>query len=180
MSTTAKSLSEAPRAEHVVPDQVTSLLRGATDALTDQMVERLSITGANALEVVDRLNDEHTRDAILTLLDELTKLHRAGGLVSLFETIHTLNAMRNALTDSIVERLTVFGEAMVTNLANEEVACLAGAACTAIMEASEEVSKEPSSGGLMASLRLLGQPETQSAMRFLVAVSRRFQQGKPL
>lgn len=151
------------------------LMQTASDALTDQMVERLAVTGSNALEIVDRLNDDHTRDAVHTLLDELTKLHRAGGLISLFETIHMINAMRNALTDGMVERLAVFAESMVTNMANEEMAELAGQTHEALVEAREEAAKAPSKGGLVASLRLLSEPQTQSALRFMVSLAHKLQ-----
>jgi len=120
-------------------------------------------------------NDETTRDAVHTLFDELTKLHRAGGLVSLFEAIHMLNAVRNALTDSMVERLAIFAESMVTNMANEDMADLAGRTHLALVEAQDELAGTKSPGGLMTSLRLLSNPETQNALRFLVAVSRHLQ-----
>lgn len=162
---TAQSAIESPEA----------LVKALSDSLTDPMVERLTSTLGNALEIVDRLNDDTTRDAVHTLFDELTKLHRAGGLVSLFESIHMLNAIRNALTDSMVERLAVFAESMVTNMANEDMADLAGRTHLALLEAQDELAGTKSPGGLMASLRLLSSPETQSALRFVVAVSRHLQ-----
>ncbi len=75
------------------------LIQGLSDALTDGMVERLVTTMGNGLELLDKFNDEDTRDALDSLIDQLTMLHRSGGLVSLFETIHMINAMRNAMTD---------------------------------------------------------------------------------
>ena len=175
MSTTAQDVQgNSVSADAAVPE-IASLFSGASDALTDGMVERLASTLANSLEVVDKLNEEHTRDAVLTLLDELSKLHRAGGLVAVFELIHLFNAIRAALTDSMVERLANFAESMVTNLANEEVAALAGDVHEAVVNAQAEVSAEPSSGGLIESLRLLSRPETQSALRFMISVSKQMQ-----
>ena len=138
------------------------------DALSDQMVERLSATAGNVLEVVDCLNDDETKDAVLTVLNELTVLHRAGGLVKTFELIHMINAIRDAMTDQMVERLVGFMEHMMTNLATEEMADLAHDATTALSDARDEVANDDGSGGLLATARLLMQPETQRSLKFLI------------
>ncbi len=171
MSSTAQSITPALPATA----SAEALMKVMSDSLTDQMVERLTTTVGNALEVLDRLNDDHTREAVHSLFDELTKLHRAGGLVPLFELINMVNAIRNAMTDSMVERLAIFVESMVTNMANEDMADLVGRTHLALMEAQDEMASSKSQGGLMASLRLLSAPETQSALRFLVSVSKHLQ-----
>jgi len=152
-------------------------LQGATDALTDQMVERLATAAGNVAEIADRLNDPDTRDAVHTLLDELTRLHRAGGLVSLFELVHMVNAARNAMTDSIVERLATFSEHMVTNVANEETADLFQTFATALFDAQKQTEAQPSRGGLLSAVRLLSAPETQTSLTFLLAFAQGLQRG---
>ena len=79
---------------------VVRLVQAASEAMTDNMVERLSITSANALEVVDRLNDEDTRDAVMSVIDKMTDLHRSGALETLFDTVSTLHGARSALTET--------------------------------------------------------------------------------
>jgi len=175
MSNTAQDMSDTAAQLGATPKGVELLIQGMGDALTDSMVERLAGNAGNILEVLDRLNDDDTREAVLCLLDELSKLHRSGGLVGLFELLGLLGAARGALTDSIVERLAVFTEHMVDNMANEEVAKLAGCAHEAMLESGEEVAKSPPEGGFMNTLRLLSSPETQSSLRFLVGVSQRLQ-----
>lgn len=152
-------------------------LQGAADALTDQMVERLATAAGNVGEIADRLNDPDTRDAVHTLLDELTRLHRAGGLVSLFELVHMVNAARNAMTDSIVERLATFGEHMVTNVANEETADLFQTFATALFDAQKKTESQPSRGGLLSAMRLLSAPETQTSLHFLLTFAQGLQHG---
>ena len=66
------TLSNAPMGE------AERLVRAASDALTDSMVERLTTTASNALEIVDRLNDDATREAIHSALDKVTELHQVG------------------------------------------------------------------------------------------------------
>lgn len=154
-------------------------LQGATDALSDQMIERLAITAGNVGEIADRLNEPDTREAVHALLDELTRLHKAGGLVSLFELVHMLNAARNSMSDQMVERLAIFAEHMVTNVANEEVADFAHTARMAIIEAQAKAAAEPERGGLMSALRLLSAPDTQRSLRFLLTVAQGLQKQAP-
>jgi uncharacterized protein YjgD (DUF1641 family) len=100
MSETKTKTDPASEAE----DPMQRLLGAASDALTDGMVERTTATMSNALEVVDRLNDPDTSDAVHTLLDGLTDLQRNGGLAAVLDLGHFVNAIRSASTDSIVER----------------------------------------------------------------------------
>jgi uncharacterized protein YjgD (DUF1641 family) len=149
---------------------VIRLAHAAQDSLTDSMVERLSVTGANALEVVDRLNDEDTHDAVMSLIDKLTDMHRSGSLDTLFETVTVLHGARSALTDSMVERLFMFAEHMMTNLANEELAEMAHNARRSMEEAGDEIAARGApSGGLLSTLAMLNKPESQQALQFLLA-----------
>ncbi len=169
MSETTNPQAGEPQANEPTSD-LAQLAQAAQDALTDSMVERLSITGANALEVVDRLNEEDTRDAILTLIDKVTEMHRSGALDTLFQLLGLVHGVRSALTDSMVERLSMFAETMVDNVANEEVAVMAGNARRAMEEAIEETAAKPMpSGGLLSTISLLSKPETQQALQFMLA-----------
>ena len=160
---TEMSMSNDPTAD------MSRLLQAATESLTDNMVERLSITAANGLEVVDRLNNEDTKDAVLAVIDNLTELHRTGALDTLFQIVKLAHGCREAMTDSMVERLFAFMESMVNNLANEEVADLAHNAREAMHHASKEAAGHKATGGLMATISMLGKPETQQALQFLLA-----------
>jgi uncharacterized protein YjgD (DUF1641 family) len=144
------------------------LTLAAREALTDSMVERLAITGANALELVDRLNDERTSTAIHSLIDRLTELHKVGAMDTLFDMVMLLHAARNAATDNIVERGFTFLEQMINTVGNEDMGTLAENARVALEEAAEETAKSPARGGLMSTLSLLGQPETQRSLAFLI------------
>ncbi len=155
---------------------VIRLTQAACESLTDNMVERLSITGANALEVVDRLNDEDTRDAVMSLIDKITDMHRSGALDTLFEVLTVVHGARSALTDSMVERLFVFVEHMVNNLANEDMADLACNARLAMEEAATEAAAgDKPRGGVMATISMLGKPETQQSLQFLLAFASKMQ-----
>jgi uncharacterized protein YjgD (DUF1641 family) len=157
---------------------VIRLVQAAQESLTDSMVERLTATGANALEVVDRLNDEDTMDAVMSLVDKITAMHRSGALDTLFETLTLLHGVRSAVTDRMVERLFIFVEHMMSNLANEEMADLAHNAQRAMEEAvTETAAKGKPSGGLMSTISMLGKPETQQALQFLLTFAGKMQEG---
>ena len=157
-------------------DEMQRLSLAVREALTDSMVERLTTTGANAFEVLDRLNDEDTSAAVHALLDRLTELHRLGALDTLFDLMTLLHAAKNASTDNIVERLFTFFEQMINTVGNEAMGELAENTRNAIEEAAEEVGREAPKGGLMAAASLLSKPETQQSLAFLLSFSRKLQQ----
>lgn len=154
-----------------VMDEASRLALAAREALTDQMIERLATTGGSALEALDRLNDEATNTAIHRLIDRLTEMQKVGALDTACDMIMLLHAVRNALTDPIVERLVSYVENVVTNVGNEDVLKLATHVCEAMNDAAEESVKTPARGGLMATISLLSKPETQHNLQFLLNFS---------
>ncbi len=169
-------MNEMPKSTPTV-DDVDRLAVAAREALTDQMIERLAITGGNALEVIDRLNDENTSAAVHRLIDRLTEMQKAGSLDTACDMIMLLHAMRNALTDAMVERLLSYAEYMVTSVANEDVCDLVTNACQAMNEAAAESAKAPARGGLMATISLLSKPETQRSLQFLINFAEKLQRS---
>ncbi len=149
-------------------DEMQRLLLALREALTDSMVERLAVTAGVAMEVVDRLNDEDTRDAVHTIIDRVTEFHRIGALDTLFETVLLMHAMRSAATDSIVERLFVFAEQMANTLGSEAMTALADDVLNSLDTAASETAKTPATGGLFSTLSMISKPETQQTLQFLL------------
>jgi uncharacterized protein YjgD (DUF1641 family) len=157
------------------PD-IVRLAQAASDAMTDGMVERLSDTAANSLDVVDRLNDEDTREAIHALLDGVTQMHRSGSMETVFELVGMLHGARSAMTDSMVERMFIFVEHMMNNLANEEIAAMAHNARRAMEEAVDVThEKGKAKGGMISTISMLSKPETQQALQFVLAFACKMQ-----
>jgi uncharacterized protein YjgD (DUF1641 family) len=156
-------------------DEMTRLAQATRDALTDAMVERLAVTGANALELLDRLNDERTSEALHAVIDRLTELHKVGALDTLFDTVVLLHAARNASTDSIIERLFTFFEQMINTVGNEAMGTLADNMRQALDEAAEETGRKASRGGIFATLSMLGRPEAQQSLMFLLSFGQKLQ-----
>lgn len=148
---------------------IVRIAQAASESLTDGMVERLAITGGNTLEVIDMLNNEDTKDAVISLIENLTKMHKLGAMDTLFEVLTLIHGARAAMTDSMVERAFVFVEHMVNNLATEEMADLAHNAKEAMAAAAESSAKDKSSGGLFSTISMLSKPESQQALQFLMS-----------
>lgn len=168
-------MSETTPLSNEMPSDVERLAKAVAEAMTDSMVERLTITGANSLEVVDKLNNEDTREALMYCMDRVTDLHKVGALETLFSLLELVHGAKSAMTDSMVDRLFVFVEHMATNLATEELATLAHNARRAMEEAIDETTDKPTSGGLMQTIAMLRQPETQQALQLMLSFSSKLQ-----
>ena len=157
------------------PSELERLTLAAREALTDTMVERLATTGGNALELIDRLNDEGTNAAVHNAIDRLTELHKVGALDTLFDMVMFLHAARNASTDNIVERLFTFFEQIINTIGSEEMSMLAENTREALGEAADEAGKTAPRGGLLATVSMLSRPETQRSLSFLLAFADKLQ-----
>jgi len=153
------------------------LVQAASEAMTDGMVERMATTGGNALEVLDRLNEDDTKDAIMSTIDRLTELHSSGALDTLFDLVILMHGARSAVTDSMVERLVVWAETMINNVANEHLAEFAGETVDAMHEAAVDTAQHKSSGGLISTIGMLSKPETQQAIKFMMNFACRMQKN---
>ena len=78
------------------------LLAGARDALTDDIVARLSATAADGMDLLDRINRSGIADALPTL----TRMVRDGDLERLAGLARWAGSAQDALTDDIVSRLS--------------------------------------------------------------------------
>lgn len=156
-------------------DEIARLILAAREAMTDSIVDRLAVTGSNALEVIDRINNEETRDAIHTALDRLTELNRIGALDTLFDLVAIIHASKSASTDNIVDRLFAFFEQMVNTLGSDNLARLAEGATGAMEDAVRETADAKPSGGVLSTLSLLSKPESQKSLMFLLSLAKNMQ-----
>lgn len=163
-------MTDMPRIPTGPAADVSRLMEAVSQAATDGMVERFTSMTGNLLEVADRLNDEHNREALVYLLDSLGAMHRSGSLQTVIEIVHLIHGLRNAATDSMVERFFHFLEHMINTVGTEEIANLAHETKGALEDALDECVKDTGTG-LLATMRMLNRPETQQALRFMLAFS---------
>lgn len=101
MSQSQDRLPESAAHESEGHGELERLLASAGDALTDDMVSRLSATAAEAIDLLDRINRSGIGDALPTLANMVKNgdLERVAGLARL------LGSAEDALTDDMVTRL---------------------------------------------------------------------------
>jgi|TARA_B100000929_G_C15416857_1_gene389983 uncharacterized protein YjgD (DUF1641 family) len=94
-------------------------MQAGSDALTDNITERLATTAANGLEAVDKLNDPDIREGVIKLLDLVGKLNSTGAIDELGKV-------------------------------------------------AEKTAKQRCEGGIFSTISMLGKPETQRSLQFLL------------
>ena len=156
-------------------DEMARLSLAAREALTDGMVERLATMGGHGMELLDRLNEPATREAVHSLIDRLTELHKVGAIDTVCELALAVHGARNALTDNMVERLFMFMESMINTVGNEAMGELAENTRLSFEEAAQETASVKPSGGIMGAISMLSKPETQKSLAFLLAFSNKLQ-----
>lgn len=180
--TEAKQISIDGELEH--------LFASARDSLTDDMVTRLSANLSQALCLLDQFN----RSGIDRALPAIARMVENGSLDRMVGIAHFVGAVEDSLSDDIVNRLSLVATELaalvdklsrnegflrlIDLLSNEEtqetLIGLIGALSTA---RSETATAAPSKGGLGGALKLLSDPATQDAMRFMASLSRQLNKG---
>ena len=169
--------------------EIERLVTSAQDALTDDMVVRLSATLGDSLDLLDRVN----RSGIVRALPAITQLVENGDLDRLISLARFVAAMEDSLSDDIVNRLSLVAtelaalvdklartegfERLIDILGREHVQCalddMAEATCAAKAEAA---TLAPSKGGLAGLWQMAKDPDTQDALRFMALVSKHLRQ----
>lgn len=168
-----------------VSAELESLIAGAQDSLTDDMVMRLSANVSQTLDLLDRFN----RSGIDRALPAIAQLVENGDLERLVGLARLFGAVEDSLTDDIVLRLSMVATelaSLVDKLARNEgvqrlldllgkdevqesMVKMLGAASTA----NEEAAKlPPSKGGFGGMWQMMTDPATQDALRFMVLMSK--------
>jgi uncharacterized protein YjgD (DUF1641 family) len=183
--------------------EVERLAAAARDALTDEMVSRLSATAADGMDLLDQVN----RSGVAKALPALAQLVANADLERLVALARTYSAAQDSLTDEMVtrvagtigdslslmdrlhragiDRLVGVLERLAATGAIERLDTLADR-LTAGMEllersvgamdaANKEVAAGPrASGGIGGLWQLMRDPQTQETLRFMLAFGRHF------
>ena len=177
------------------------LTAAARDALTDEMVSRLSATAADGIDLLDQIN----RSGVGRALPALAQLVANGDLERLVALARTYGAAQDAVTDEMVarmaetigaslslmdrlnragvDRLVGMLERLASSGALERLDTLAnrlGAGLSllervvgAIDAAGAEMARGPAAGGGLSGVwQLLRERENQETLRFLLALGR--------
>ena len=178
-------MTDAKQGNGGATTEIERLVTSAQDALTDDMVVRLSATIGDGLDLLDRVN----RSGIVRAMPAITQLVENGDLDRLISLARFVAAMEDSLSDDIVNRLSLVATELaslvdklarnegfvklIEILGREEVQCalvdVAESACAAKTEAAALPAPK---GGLAGLWQIVTDPGTQEALRFMALVSK--------
>ena len=99
---TQEKQSGAGSAESSVNTEFGRLVASAQDAMTDDMVTRLSSTVSNGLDLLDRVNRSGVSDALPTI----AAMVKNGDLARVADLARVIGAAEDSMSDDIVKRLS--------------------------------------------------------------------------
>ena len=163
------------------------LIASAQDALTDDMVTRLSYNVNQTIDLLDRFN----RSGIDRALPTIAQLVENGDLDRLVAFARLFGSVEDSLSDDIVNRLALVAtelagivdriarnegfQRLIDLLGQEDVQeCLTGVLCASSAAKAEAEKLPPSKGGIGGLLKIATDPATQDAMRYMVLLSKNF------
>lgn len=156
------------------------------DALTDEMVGRLSATVAEGMDLLDKIN----RSGVGAALPAISQLVANGDLERLVHLARTYGAAQDAMTDemvgrlaetlaeslSLVDRIHRAGlDRLVGNI--ERLGMVLESTMNALEAAKRDTQTPRAAGGLGGMWRLLADAENQESLRFLLAFAHEFRKG---
>lgn len=198
MNDNTKLAGTSPELERVI--------QAARDSVTDDMVSRLAENGAQALDLLDRLN----RSGIDRALPVLTRLVENGDLQRIVDIARTVAAAEDAMNDdmigrvaqmaaealSVIDRLNRSGVERLIDILDklhssgsldiladrlprmiEHIEMIDRLAGCLSQGAQDAKEMPPPSGGVMAMLSLMGNAENQAALQFLMSIGKRMRTG---
>ncbi|MCG6857169.1 MAG: hypothetical protein LJE67_03805 [Salaquimonas sp.] len=169
-------------------DRIVNLARlvgSAEDALTDDMVGRLAAAFGGGLDMLDQAN----RSGVAKALPAIAQLVENGDLDRIVNLARLVGSAEDALTDDMIGRLArVWSEGLflvdrltrsegfmrlVSILEREDIQNTLTELLQAVSKAREEARAAPvSRGGLGGAIRVVSDPDTQSALRFMASLSK--------
>jgi len=168
-----------------VSTEVERVIAAARDALTDDIVSRLSATIAQGLELLDRIN----RSGLDRALPALVRLTENGDLERLLGVARVVAAMEDSLSEDIIVRmantltgLVTVGDKLSRNdgllklvdlLGRDDVNnALLGLAEAISAAKADQATLPPSAGGLAGAWKLVTDPGAQEAFRAVALIGK--------
>lgn len=173
--------------------ELSRVITGMQDALTDEMVTRLAETLSSGAGLLDQLG----RSGIDKAIPLLAEMVENGDLARVVQLARVIGAVQDSVTDEMIVRLTdvisgamtlldslnrsgldglvaalprmvaMFDHLEQQHVVDDLVHCLDEATAVA-------ATSPPTSGGLKGLWTIVREPDTQEALRFLLLISKEF------
>jgi len=163
--------------------QMARLLGSAQDAVTDEMIGRLSETVSGGMTLIDQIN----RSGLDKVIPVLAQMVDNGDLERIAQMARLLGSAQDALTDEMVGRLTemVSGGMTLLDQVNRHGAArliniltrleTVEAMLEGVQEAAHAVEREPTPAGLRGWWKMITDRDNRKVMQFFMAVGKELQ-----
>jgi len=170
-----------------VNSELERLMASVQDALTDDMVARLSANLSQSLDVLDRFN----RSGIDRAIPSIARLVENGDLDRLVGLARLWGSIEDSMSDDIVNRLALVVtelaslvdklarnqgfQRLIDLLGQDEVQETMAGMLTAVSAAKTESDKlPPAKGGIGGLWQMMTDPGSQQVIRFMMLVCKHF------
>lgn len=163
--------------------QMARLLGSAQDAITDEMIGRLTETVSGGMTLIDQIN----RSGLDKVIPVLAQMTQNGDLERIAQMARLLGSAQDALTDEMIGRLTemVSGGMTLLDQVNRHGAArlinilarleTVEAMLEGVQEAAHAVEREPPPAGLRGLWKMITDRDNHKVMHFFMAVGKELQ-----
>ena len=163
--------------------QMARLLGSAQDAVTDEMVGRLTETVSGGMTLIDQIN----RSGLDKVIPVLAQMTQNGDLERVAQIARLVGSAQDALTDEMIGRLTemVSGGMTLLDQVNRHGAArliniltrleTVEAMLEGVQEAAHSVERQPPPAGLRGLWKMITDRENHKVMHFFMAVGKELQ-----
>jgi len=150
--------------------QMGTFATAAKNSLTDNLVERSSVTMEKLIEMAD----EVAKADLVRVMPALQELVDSGSLETLTQMATFVGSATHAFTDSIVERMLSMFENLVSRLMNPQIQDLVGAMVEGAHNTMADMTEEPYKKGVLGLIKTARDPEVQKSLHFVMNFAKNF------
>jgi uncharacterized protein YjgD (DUF1641 family) len=143
------------------------------NAFTDSMLERL----VSFMAELGELTDEVRSAELKTMIPMLTTLAKDGGMEALVDTAKALVAVRNALSDSMLERVASVVVDTIDYFASLRAQNIGTYLLESINTTTKEFSEKEQKPSLLGVLKEVRDPQTLQSIMFVLALLKNMPSG---
>ncbi|MDA8089793.1 MAG: DUF1641 domain-containing protein [Nitrospiraceae bacterium] len=138
------------------------------NSTTTKMLER----NAEIAEALYSIAHEAADPSMIEAVRELKNLQKSGNLKTLAEASYMVSFMRNAVTDTMVQRLAAFGSAFVESVSDPRLNGILKSATTCMTRTVQDHASNPPKPGLKGLFATMRDPEVQQGMHFMMTLAK--------
>lgn len=163
----AGAQAEAPK-QNPAMSQVAEVVSLMTNALTDRMVEQNAAMMGELLNIAHESADPCVADA----LREVKRLQTSGNLKVLSEASDMVAFLSNAVTDTMVQRLTTLIATFVEEISTPHVQDSLRSMTECLFKTVHQFAVDPPKPGMKTLIGTLRDPEVQMGMMFMATLAK--------